>query len=143
MGIELIAGSDYFTFLPYNKIISAAEISFLNHSAIFFPSQQWKTIQTSKTFNSHDKLFCRTMKEITDFLCFTNRSQRLHVSIVFFCWLEWIVTDRRQTQIFWRGKQKSERQQRHLPLCLISALHSVPEMHTSHRDRNIFIQLLA
>lgn len=74
------------------------------------------------------------------FLMFMNHSHRHHVSLVS-CQLEWAVSDRsshEQIQVFWRRKQKSERQQKHLPPCLISALHSVPEMHTLHWDWNIF-----
>lgn len=42
---------------------------------------------------------------------------------VLFCWLEWAVIDRsshEQIQVFLRAKQKSEKQQKHLPPCLIS-----------------------
>lgn len=43
-------------------------------------------------------------------------------------WLESAVTDSQESiQVFWRGKQKAERLQQHLPPCPISDLPRLPE----------------
>lgn len=70
----------------------------------------------------------------------SHHIQRHHVPLVFLlAWMgcDWQIQSWTHPSILER-KRESERQQKHLPPCLISALHSVPEMYTFHCDWNIF-----